>query len=160
MNTHFTQEAIKEGLRYQGRQINEFRKIKINLGPALGTATVQLGSTRIISHVSGEVVRPSQASSTEGSISINTEFSPMAFPGKDKEETSEMEIQFSRILERTIRNSRAVDTEGLCIVAGEKVLLHSLLASDASFYFESRFGLLELMSGYSTTMEIFLIALA
>ena len=145
VNTRFTKEALKEGLRYQGRQANEFRKIKINLGPALGTAAVQLGSTRIVSHVSSEVVRPSQASSTEGSISINTEFSPMSFPGKDKEETSEMEIQFSRMLERTIRNSRAVDTEGLCIVAGEKVFIQKSSHGfpNASIYFGSRFGLFE-----------------
>ena len=121
LNSAFVKEALTEGLRYQGRKINEYRKIKISLGPALGTATVQLGSTRIISHVSSEVVRPSQANATEGSISINTEFSPMACPTNDSERTTESEIQFSRMLEKALRKSRAVDTEGLCIIAGEKV---------------------------------------
>lgn len=34
---------------------------------------------------------------------------------------SEEEILVSRILEKAIKRSRAIDTEGLCIVANEKV---------------------------------------
>jgi exosome complex RNA-binding protein Rrp42 (RNase PH superfamily) len=34
---------------------------------------------------------------------------------------SEEEVLISRTIEKALRRSRAVDTEGLCIVAGEKV---------------------------------------
>lgn len=34
---------------------------------------------------------------------------------------SEEEVLVSRIIEKALRRSRAIDTEGLCIVAGEKV---------------------------------------
>ena len=34
---------------------------------------------------------------------------------------SEEEVLISRIIEKALRRSRAIDTEGLCIVAGEKV---------------------------------------
>lgn len=34
---------------------------------------------------------------------------------------SEEEVLISRIVEKALRRSRAIDTEGLCIVAGEKV---------------------------------------
>lgn len=36
---------------------------------------------------------------------------------------SEEEVLISRTIEKALRRSRAVDTEGLCIVAGEKVRL-------------------------------------
>lgn len=34
---------------------------------------------------------------------------------------SEEEVLISRIVEKALRRSRAIDTEGLCIVSGEKV---------------------------------------
>jgi len=34
---------------------------------------------------------------------------------------SELEVIVSRLLEKALRRSRAIDTEGLCIIAGEKV---------------------------------------
>lgn len=34
---------------------------------------------------------------------------------------SEEEVLISRVVEKSLRRSRAIDTEGLCIVAGEKV---------------------------------------
>jgi exosome complex RNA-binding protein Rrp42 (RNase PH superfamily) len=37
--------------------------------------------------------------------------------------SSEEEVLISRTIEKALRRSRAVDTEGLCIVAGEKVRL-------------------------------------
>ena len=37
---------------------------------------------------------------------------------------SEEEVLISRLLEKALKRSRAIDTEGLCIVAGEKVLFH------------------------------------
>jgi exosome complex RNA-binding protein Rrp42 (RNase PH superfamily) len=39
---------------------------------------------------------------------------------------SEEEVLISRTIEKALRRSRAVDTEGLCIVAGEKVILISI----------------------------------
>lgn len=114
-------KGIEKSIRADGRKMSDMRKIKITCGE-LGTCLVQLGHTRVFAHVSCEIVRPSSSSGTEGSISINTEFSPMAFPSSEGDKSSELEVNFSRMLEKTLRKSRAVDTEGLCIIAGEKVL--------------------------------------
>jgi len=43
--------------------------------------------------------------------------SPLFEPGRPSVET----VQISRMIEKTLRESRAVDTEGLCIKAEEKV---------------------------------------
>lgn len=72
--------------------------------------------------VSCEVGQPKQTRPTEGFLYINVEFSPMAEahfePGKQTEQANEM----ARVLERCLRDSRAVDLESLCIMAGAKVL--------------------------------------
>lgn len=71
--------------------------------------------------VSAEVVRPMPNKPTEGVIRFHTEFSPMATPFVEKDSSSEDQVLLSRMLEKALRKSDAVDTEGLCIVAGEKV---------------------------------------
>lgn len=121
MEKNFILGALKEGFRIDNRSPNDIRPVKLEIGPELGQAQVQYGDTRVFANVSCEIVRPSPGSSTEGTINFNTEFSPMAFPSLDGDKTSEMEINLSRMLEKALRKSRAIDTEGLCIVANEKV---------------------------------------
>ncbi|KAJ2999631.1 Exosome complex component RRP45 [Globomyces sp. JEL0801] len=116
----FIHQSIKEGLRNDNRGINDMRRVKIILGPQLGQAQIVLGRTRVIANVSCEIVRPSGSSPTEGSIQFNTEFTSMASPLFEPDRTSELEVNLSRMLEKAMRKSRAIDTEGLCIVAGEK----------------------------------------
>ena len=45
----------------------------------------------------------------------------MASPRFDVAQTRESSVELVRLLERTIKESRAVDTESLCVVAGAKV---------------------------------------
>lgn len=45
----------------------------------------------------------------------------MASPGFEVGRLSPMATQVARMLERCLKESRAVDTESLCIIAGEKV---------------------------------------
>ena len=42
----FILEALQEGLRIDGRNFDQFRKIQLELGEEYGTATVRLGKTR------------------------------------------------------------------------------------------------------------------
>jgi exosome complex component RRP45 len=117
----FISEAVREGTRIDERGVDDLRAIQIQVGPMSGQAVVQYGSTRVFANVSCDIVRPSPSQPTEGTMSFNTEFSPMAFPSIYQEKTSELEINLSRVLEKALKKSRAIDTEGLCIVAGEKV---------------------------------------
>ena len=55
----------------------------------------------------------------QGVIQFNAEVSPMA------ESQGVSQVQLSRLLDRSIRESDAIDTESLCIVSGEKVWLIS-----------------------------------
>ncbi|KAI8622153.1 ribosomal protein S5 domain 2-type protein [Chytriomyces sp. MP71] len=118
----FVLEALREGVRVDGRGTYEFRDLSITLGGGgFGSAEVLLGKTRVLANVSAEVVRPTAASPTEGAVLFNTSFSPMASPAFEPGRLSDEEVLISRMLEKAVRRSRAIDTEGLCIVAGEKV---------------------------------------
>ncbi|CAI2181919.1 8884_t:CDS:2 [Funneliformis geosporum] len=117
----FILKGIKEGLRLDNRDKNEFRAIGIIFGPEYGRSEVILGNTRVLAKVSCEVIRPYPDRPNEGMITLSTELSPMAFPSIEPGRPSEEEVLVSRILEKAIKRSRAIDTEGLCIVANEKV---------------------------------------
>ncbi|CAG8826020.1 18937_t:CDS:2, partial [Racocetra persica] len=111
--------GLKEGIRLDGRGMNDFRPLKITLGPEYGRSEVKLGATKVLAKVSCEVTRPYPDRPTEGILTLNTELSPMAFAGLESGRPSEEEVLVSRILEKAIRINRAVDVEGLCIVANE-----------------------------------------
>lgn len=57
----------------------------------------------------------------EGIFQLATELSPMASPHFAPSQPTETEVLLSRLLEKTIRRSGALDVESLCLVAGSKV---------------------------------------
>jgi len=119
----FVLKALREGLRVDGRGPYDFRALIITFGSEYGHAEVQLGRTRVLAKISCDVVRPYPDKPTEGLLVFNTELSPMASPAFEVGRPSEDEVQINRLVEKAMRRGRAIDTEGLCIVAGEKVWL-------------------------------------
>eukprot|EP01116_Phalansterium_solitarium_P024287 TRINITY_DN8866_c0_g1_i1.p1 TRINITY_DN8866_c0_g1~~TRINITY_DN8866_c0_g1_i1.p1 ORF type:complete len:390 (-),score=153.13 TRINITY_DN8866_c0_g1_i1:8-1177(-) len=113
--------ALREKLRIDGRRPFDFRTVKISFGMSYGHAEVQIGSTRVIGVVSAEVVEPWPDRPTEGFFTFNTEFSPMADAAFEIGRPSELAIELGRLVERSLRDSRAIDAEALCIKAGDKV---------------------------------------
>lgn len=71
--------------------------------------------------MSCEVLRPWPQRPTEGELFFNVELSPMASPGFEVGRPSPVATEVARMLERCLKESRAVETESLCIIAGEKV---------------------------------------
>ncbi|XP_072040118.1 exosome complex component RRP45-like isoform X2 [Amphiura filiformis] len=117
----FLLAAIEKGKRLDGRQTYDYRNIKITFGAERGCCEVQLGQTRVLSQVSCEVTQPRAARPNEGSLIVNLELSPMASPSFEAGRFSEYAVELNRLLERCIRETRALDLESLCIVSGEKV---------------------------------------
>lgn len=56
----------------------------------------------------------------DGVFTIVTELSPMASPAFEVNRPTETEVLLSRVLEKTVRRSGALDVESLCLVAGSK----------------------------------------
>ena len=114
---HFVLEALKSQQRIDTRLISDTRPIKISLEK--GQSIVQLGKTKVLCHVSCEVVAPPSHNPTEGILLFNAQISSMSSPQPPS--NSDSELLICRQLEKALKRSRAIDTEGLCILAGEKV---------------------------------------
>ncbi|KAK2508760.1 hypothetical protein MC885_009065 [Smutsia gigantea] len=71
--------------------------------------------------VSCELVSPKLNRATEGILFFNLELSQMAAPTFEPGRQSDLLVKLNRLLERCLRNSKCIDTESLCVVAGEKV---------------------------------------
>ncbi|XP_062483590.1 exosome complex component RRP45 isoform X2 [Pezoporus occidentalis] len=117
----FLLRAIEEGKRLDGRQCYDYRNVRISFGTEYGCCIVELGKTRVLAQVSCELVPPKPSRPTEGILFVNLELSPMAAPGLEPGRQSDLLVKLNRQIERCLRNSRCIDTESLCVVAGEKV---------------------------------------
>lgn len=117
----FLLRAITDKKRIDGRQTYDYRNIKISFGTEYGCCIVELGKTRVLGQVSCELVTPKMNRPTEGILFFNLELSPMASPAFEPGRPSELLVKLNRLLERCLRNSKCIDTESLCVQAGEKV---------------------------------------
>jgi exosome complex component RRP45 len=125
----FALAALRAGVRVDGRALDAARHVRITLGPAHGQAHVALGSTVALASATADPVAPYPDRPAEGTLSISVELSPAAsepaalefavhgaHPPADR---AAMALRGN--VERVIRDSRAIDTEALCILAGKKV---------------------------------------
>jgi exosome complex component RRP42 len=120
----FLTNAIISGTRGDGRKLEDFRKVEIETGiiyKAEGSARVKMGKTDILAGIKMEVGTPFSDRPDEGTIMVNAEFSPMASADFEPGRPGENSIELARVVDRGIRESKAIDLKKLCIEAGEKV---------------------------------------
>ncbi|KAK6144060.1 hypothetical protein DH2020_020880 [Rehmannia glutinosa] len=117
----FIETALLSDLRTDGRGPFDYRNLTIQFGSEDGSSEVQLGQTRVMGFVTSQLVQPYRDRPNEGSLAIFTEFSPMADPSFEVGRPGEFAVELGRIVDRGLRESRAVDTESLCVVAGKWV---------------------------------------
>ncbi len=113
----FVGQALLEGIRIDGRRLTDFRETTLELSRKEDYSSCEalLGSTRSYATVRGELVTPFPDRPSEGSIQFNSHVSVAA------EHCNVSEAEIGRILEKSIRESDSIDTESLCVIAGEKV---------------------------------------
>ena len=120
------QQVIDTGKRLDGRTLTDFREFKIEEGvieKAEGSARVFLGNTQILVGVKVETGEPFPDTPNEGVMTVNAELVPLASPTYEPGPPDETSIELARIVDRGIRESKAIDTEKLCIEAGKKVFV-------------------------------------
>ncbi|KAF3913653.1 hypothetical protein ABW21_db0206956 [Orbilia brochopaga] len=117
----FVLEALKQNLRIDGRELHAFRDVQLTFGDDYGFVDVRLGKTRVLARISAEVTKPRSDRPFEGLFTISTELGPMLSPAFEVGRPSELDHSLSRILERSIRRSHALDAESLCIVTAQRV---------------------------------------
>ncbi len=115
---------VKKGVRLDGRGLTGYRKIEIipnYLPKAQGSALVKLGNTQVLAGVKLEVGTPYPDAPDEGVIIVSAEFVPMASPVFEPGPPDENAIELARVIDRSIRETHAIDLKELAIIQGEKV---------------------------------------
>ncbi len=126
LNAEKVLNNLKEGKRNNGRKVDEYRKITIEKDlykNAEGCAKVKLGDTEVIAGVKFSLGTPYPDSPKQGTISVGAELIPLASPFFETGPPSMESIELARVVDRGIRESKAVDFEKLCITEGEQVLI-------------------------------------
>jgi len=124
IRNQYIANLANNGQREDGRQLDEFRPIRIEVNPipnAEGSARVQIGNTDVIVGVKLSVGTPFSDKPNEGVLISNAELSPMSHPDFEPGPPNEESIELARVVDRGIRESHAIDTKKLCIKEGEKV---------------------------------------
>ncbi|MFQ5648264.1 MAG: RNA-binding protein, partial [Candidatus Aenigmatarchaeota archaeon] len=114
----------KKAERADGRKLDEFRKIELETGVienAEGSARVRIGKTEVLVGVKLGVGEPFPDKLDEGVLISNAEFSPLSSPKFETGRPSEDAVEFARVVDRGIRESKMIDTKKLCIKKEEKV---------------------------------------
>jgi len=108
---------LKEGKRADGRKLDEVRQIHIQKEGvsenAHGIARVKLGNTDVIAGVKIDVATPYPDSPDEGAITVGVELLALASPDFEAGPPREDAIELSRVVDRGIRESKAIDFKTL-----------------------------------------------
>ena len=110
-------KGLKLDTRLDLRKSSETRSLKVVLSP--GQSLLNLGKTMVLCKVTAEIVKPKSQSPTEGIFSFSVKISGMS--GLNASDLAFKEGQLSHWIEKTFKKARVLDTEGLCLQAGEKV---------------------------------------
>jgi exosome complex component RRP42 len=119
-------QMIEKGKRLDERGLLDYREIKIEQGlieRAEGSARVLIGKTDVLVGVKVETGEPFPDTPNDGVQTVNAELVPLASPNFEPGPPDENSIELARIVDRGIRESKAIDTEKLCIEAGKKVFV-------------------------------------
>jgi exosome complex component RRP42 len=119
-------QLIDAGKRLDGRGLCDYREIKVEQGlieRAEGSARVLLGKTEVLVGTKVETGEPFSDTPNEGVLTVNAELVPLASAAFEPGPPDENSIELARIVDRGIRESKAIDTEKLVIEAGKKVFV-------------------------------------
>ncbi len=119
-------DLIGKGKRVDDRGQLDYRPTTIMLGvveKANGSAQVYLGKTKVLAGVKIQPGTPFADTPDEGILTVNAEFVPLASPTFEAGPPDENSIELARVVDRGIRESKAIDLKKLCIEPGKKVFM-------------------------------------
>ena len=126
INKEYLLSILDKKIRIDGRELEDYRDITLEYDVskhAEGSARVKIGDTEVIVGVKLEVGSPFSDKPDEGTIIVGAEFLTLANPEFESGPPGVQSIELSRVVDRGIRESKALDFKKLCIKEGEKVWL-------------------------------------
>ncbi len=135
---------LNKGFRLDGRKFDEYRKISVEYGisskSAEGSARVKIGKTEVVAGVKMDVNKPYPDTQDQGPIVVNAELLPLSSPEFESGPPSIESVELSRVVDRAIREGKALDFFKLCIKKGElvwNVLIDIYPINDAGNLFDA-----------------------
>ena len=119
-------ELLAQGKRSDGRGFTDYREIKIEPGVierAEGSARVHLGETDVIVGIKIGTGTPFPDTPDTGVLTVNAELVPLASPAFEPGPPGEDAVELARVVDRGIRESKAIDLEKLCVEPGKLVFV-------------------------------------
>lgn len=119
-------ELIAHGKRLDERGLNDYRDVQLEVGVierAEGSARIRLGKTEVMVGIKTEIGTPFSDTPNEGVLTVNAELVPLASPIFEPGPPNENAIEIARIVDRGIRESKAIALEKLCITPQKKVFV-------------------------------------
>lgn len=117
-------DMVSKGKRIDERGLESYRPIQIQVGlieKANGSAQVYLGKSKVLAGIKVETGEPFPDTPEEGVLTVNAELVPLASPSFEAGPPGEAAIELSRVVDRGIRESKAIDLKSLVIQKGKKV---------------------------------------
>ena len=119
-------ELLSSGKRVDGREPTEYREIQVESGVierAEGSARVRLGKTEVMVGVKIETGAPFPDVPDKGVLAVNVELVPLGSPAFEPGPPGEDAVELARVVDRGIRESKAIDLEKLCVEPGKNVFV-------------------------------------
>jgi exosome complex component RRP42 len=120
----FIYNLLLKGERIDGRTFDGYREISIQrdvIRKAEGSALVKIGTSQVLVGIKMQPGEPFPDTPNKGVIITNAELVPLASPSFEPGPPNEVGIELARVVDRGVRESKAVDLEALCIVPGKQV---------------------------------------
>ncbi len=112
------ENLLREGIRTDGRKLNEIRRIKITpnyIERAEGSALVELGSTMVLVGVKTDIVPPFSDTPEEGVLVVHAEFVPLASSTFEPGPPDENALELARVIDRSLREVKAIPLNELVL---------------------------------------------
>ena len=119
-------ELLANEKRVDERGLTDYREIQIEPGlieRAEGSARVRLGKTEVIVGVKIGTGTPFPDVPDKGVLTVNAELVPLASPDFEPGPPGENAVELARVVDRGIRESKAIDLEKLCVESGKLVFV-------------------------------------
>ena len=144
VNKETIAELAKQGKRLDGRSLTDYRQpIKVELDiswTAEGSTRVQIGETVVMAGVKMSIEKPYNDTPDEGGIMVNAELLPLSSPEYEAGPPGIKAIELARVVDRGIREAKAINMKKLCLEPGEKawfVTIDIITINDAGNLFDA-----------------------
>lgn len=119
-------DLLVQGKRMDGRGLMDFREMILEPGiipKANGSAQIRLGKTKVMVGIKIQTGFPFPDTPNDGILTVNAELLPLASPTFEPGPPDENSIELARVVDRGIRESKAIGLDKLCIDPGKKVFM-------------------------------------